>query len=59
MNIKNALTKEVQFLTEQGRASFRFAEKKGDLSIDSAYRERLSLLINSYKRIIQSLNEET
>lgn len=57
MNIKTALETEIQYLDGEIRKSYEFAEKRGDIYIGRVYRLNAKEMIESYKRIINSLSE--
>jgi hypothetical protein len=59
MNIKDALEKEINYLDEEIRKSYEFAEKRGDIYIGKLWRVNTKDTINSYKRILKSLSEES
>ena len=59
MNLKEALEKEIQYLDGQIRKSYEFAEKRGNVHIGKLWRMATKDTINSYKRILNSLTEES
>lgn len=59
MNIKEALEKEIQHLDADIRASLEFADARGDMIIGRTTRHVLKQQIASYKRILNSLTEES
>lgn len=59
MNLKEALEKEIQHLDGEIRKSYEFAEKQGNIHIGKLWRVTTKDTINSYKRILNSLTEES
>jgi hypothetical protein len=59
MDIKSALEKEIQHLESEILKSYEFAEKHDNISIGKLWRLNTKDTIASYKRIINSLNEES
>lgn len=59
MDIKTALEKEIKYLDETIRKSYEYAESKGDVYLGKLYRMSTKDTINSYKRILKSLTEES
>lgn len=59
MNIKEALEKEIQYLDADIRASLEFADARNDMIIGRATRHVWKQQIASYKRILNSLTEES
>lgn len=59
MNLKEALEKEIQHLEGEIRKSYEFAERRGDIHIGKLWRMTTKDTMNSYKRILNSLTEES
>ena len=59
MDIKSALEKEIKYLDGEIRKSYEYAEKQGDIYLGKLWRLNTKDTIASYKRIINSLNEES
>lgn len=59
MNIKEALEKEIQYLNDEIRNSLEFADARNDIMIGRTTRHVFKQQIASYKRILNSLTEES
>ena len=59
MDIKDALEKEINYLDKTIQRSYEYAEKQGDIYLGKLYRLNTKDTINSYKRILKSLSEES
>lgn len=58
MTIEEALRKEIKYLDDLELSSLRYAETKGDIRLGSWYRSSLKDRVESYKRILKSLDSE-
>ena len=59
MKVEEALEKEIKFLDDEIRKSLEYADTRGDMIIGRTTRHVWKQQIASYKRILNSLTEES